>query len=465
MNQFPMDRRSVLGRMLAGATALGSSPSALSIQSGTAVRATNTTFELQYPLSLQSNGLTQLSASIRNADGSLSLVQAQWSSDSPAAASVSRSGVLAAGTVVSDTVLTIAATVVDRGQVLTASRQILITAAPSRLNRLDVLGSSSLQSGAQLRLRVMAHYEDQSYRQVRPSGWTLHSVNSEAITVILSGGLTMDSARGTLKINTIDRQYALDISAHYTEGDVTLIGRLDLVASNLASTLTGLKIVSLSAAVQAGESLNLTALGEYADQSIKPVAPVWQVDSDAATIGTDGKLTAVDVSQDTPVVVTATFFEAGIASSSELSVLVRRNTDAAALSMALELEAAGPRSRYSLATWVRLTPPASPLSAALPAKAVRAVGGVNYRMYVVAIVPGATVQSGFYMLNRSKEWSALGFPLAEYMAGMVESQEYLVDIFDQIDSRMISGTVIYIGYGTSDTEMLANRRYRLLQVL
>ncbi len=70
-----------------------------------------------------------------------------------------------------------------------------------------------------------------------------------------------------------------------------------------------------------------------------------------------------------------------------------------------------------------------------------------------------------HMLNRSKEWSALGFPLAEYMAGMVESQDYLVDIFDQIDSRMISGTAIYIGYGTSDTEMLANGRYRLLQVL
>jgi hypothetical protein len=38
-------------------------------------------------------------------------------------------------------------------------------------------------------------------------------------------------------------------------------------------------------------------------------------------------------------------------------------------------------------------------------------------------------------------------------------------IFEQIDSRLIEGTAIYIGYGTSDAEMLAQGRFRVLQVL
>jgi hypothetical protein len=55
--------------------------------------------------------------------------------------------------------------------------------------------------------------------------------------------------------------------------------------------------------------------------------------------------------------------------------------------------------------------------------------------------------------------------LPEYLTGVVDSRDYLIDIFEQIDSRLIAGTAIYIGYGVSDAEMLAQGRFRVLQVL
>lgn len=453
---MPLARRTVLTRLLAGSSLLsarGHSLATSTVGAATLASASAPALVLAMPVVLQANAFADLSASVRNADGSLTAVKPQWSSSDPKLATVSRSGVIASGVVAVDSAVVITATVIYQGATLSASQTVFLAVAPARLSRVEVLGSRSLQSGSQLRLRVVAYYDDQSYRSVRPTSWTLHSDTSEAITVILAGGISVDFARGILRLNTIDRQYALDISASYTEGGITAVGRLDLIATTQASTLTSLKIVSSSGVLVAGETVTMRALGVYADQSLKVVAPSWQVDHGSAQIGADGLLTVGNLTQDTSMLVSASFAEAGITTTAEFQVQLKRAVSSTPLQ--LEVEATGPRSNYGLSAWVRI-PTATP--------ATRATA-TAYNLYVVAILPDGSAQSGIYVLNRSKEWQGLSFPLPEYLTGVVDSRDYLIDIFEQIDSRLIEGTAIYIGYGTSDAEMLAQGRFRVLQVL
>lgn len=475
--QTPLDRRSALGRLLAGTSSLVAAGSASLTPTAhaalpaagpkaTPAAATGLALIITAPGLLQPNAQTKLSASVRGADGALMPVQPTWSTSDAALATVSRAGVLASGPVVVDSAVLVTATLLYQGSSLSTSQYVFISAAASRLSRLEVLGSRSLQSGAQLRLTVLAYYEDASYRSIKPISWTLHSDTSEALSVILAGGIAVDFARGILKLNTIDRQYALDISATYTEAGVTAVGRLDLLATTQASTLTTLTIVSpLGAVLHPGDSVVLKALGVYQDQSLKPVAANWQVDHPALQISGAGVLTVGPLAQDAPALVSASFTEAGITTMAEFAVLLQQAPSTVPLQ--LEVEATGPRSRYGLSAWVRL-------GAALPPARIGQGSGLGlrttapntgYKLYVVAMLPGTAEQSSVYVLNRSREWQALSFPLAEYLSGVVESRDYLVDIFEQIDSRLIAGTAIYIGYGTSDTEMLAQGRYRLLQVL
>lgn len=466
---LPVGRRTVLGRLLAGTSLVSvAGQSALAAPTGPAgVAKTGVApapaLVIGAPGLLQPNAQTNLTANVRNADGSLTPVQPQWSSSDTKLATVSRAGVLASGSVAVDSAVLVTATVVYQGATLSASQYVFLSVAASRLTRVDVLGSRSLQSGAQLRLRVVASYEDLSYRSVRPVSWTLHSDNSEAITVILAGGISVDFARGILKLNTIDRQYALDISATYTEAGVTMVGRLDLVATTQAATLIDLKIVSTGGVLQAGDSVALKALGVYQDQSLKAVVPTWQVDHAAVQISPTGQLSVGALQQDAAALVSASFTEAGITITAEFQVQLQKAASSTPLQ--LEVEATGPRSRYGLSAWVRI-PAATPAMVGNgPAQRLTVAPVSGYKLYVVAMLPGGTGLSGIYLLNRSKEWQPLSFPLAEFLSGVVDSRDYLVDIFEQIDSRLIAGTTIYIGFGTSDTEMLAQGRYRVLQVL
>lgn len=459
----PVARRTVLGRLLAGTTLAAAAGNSLADSPAERITtAPEPTLVLHLPAVLQGNAFADIKASVRNADGSLTAVQPQWTSSNPILATISRSGVLATGTIKVDSAVVITATVVDQGVTRSANQTVFLSLAAARPTRVELLGSRSLQSGAQLRLRVVAHYDDQSYRPVRPTSWTLHSDNSEAITVILSGGISVDFARGILNLNTIDRQYALDISATYIEGGVTVVGRLDLVATTQASTLTGLRIISTTGVLHAGDAVPLKALGLYEDQSLKGVSAVWQVDHGAVQISPTGMLTAGSVAQDGPVLVSASLTEGGITTTAEFPMLLQQATSNTALQ--LEVEATGPRSRYGLSAWVRLPASTAPLQGdGFAARTAAAVEG--YKLFVVAVVPGGAAPPSVYMLNRSKEWQGLSYPLAEYMTCIGESRDYLVDIFDQIDSRLIAGTAVYVGYGTSDTEMLAQGRYRVLQVL
>ena len=67
-----------------------------------------------------------------------------------------------------------------------------------------------------------------------------------------------------------------------------------------------------------------------------------------------------------------------------------------------------------------------------------------------------------FVLDRSRTWQGVSFPVAEYLSGVAENSVQLIEIFDQLDVSIISGTKIYVGYGITDEEMIQSGRFRMV---
>lgn len=122
---MPLARRTVLTRLLAGSSLLSARGHSLATSTvGAATLASASALVLAMPVVLQANAFADLSASVRNADGSLTAVKPQWSSSDPKLATVSRSGVIASGVVAVDSAVVITATVIYQGATLSASQTV-----------------------------------------------------------------------------------------------------------------------------------------------------------------------------------------------------------------------------------------------------------------------------------------------------------------------------------------------------
>lgn len=90
----------------------------------------------------------------------------------------------------------------------------------------------------------------------------------------------------------------------------------------------------------------------------------------------------------------------------------------------------------------------------------------GYNVYVVALVPGQQVGSAtdvWYQNGRTTNWKPLAFPLAAFMENVAAGsadQRLVINIVSNTDLTALIGAEIYLGYGLSDTEMLAAKRYR-----
>ena len=105
------------------------------------------------------------------------------------------------------------------------------------------------------------------------------------------------------------------------------------------------------------------------------------------------------------------------------------------------------------------------------AKVLAAAGGgqfaadSRYNIYVVALAPAGALgltSISWFQLTSSGAWGALGSPMAAYREGLAQSAVDRIEITILQDANVTAllGTEVYIGYGTSDTEMLTASRYR-----
>jgi hypothetical protein len=89
------------------------------------------------------------------------------------------------------------------------------------------------------------------------------------------------------------------------------------------------------------------------------------------------------------------------------------------------------------------------------------LGGL--KVYILAAVVSGGGSVTLLQKPPSGVWGPLVFPLSAYLENVAlnaADNSVLIEIVAGVDFSALRGTEFYIGYGTSDTEMLASRRYR-----
>lgn len=402
---------------------------------------------------LQSGARTTLTATARYADNRERTVNPVWSSSNPVVASVSATGVVTAGVVPTSTQVTISASWTENRATVQGSMDIVVSAAPSVLTDLKLTGAGRVQSGGQVRLVLNAVYADRSSKAVSATGFTLSNPALGSV-----------NSRGVLTVASVSADTVLTVTATYEEGGVTKTASLPITVSAAPVVLSRLTLVGATALLASGQTLNLSALGVYADTSSKPVAATWQVTGTAATVSSTGVFQASSVSVDTPVVVSASYTEAGVTVSAQFQVIIQATVPPSPIQA--EVQATGTRTNFSLAVWTSATafaPSAATLNRAATVQPA-AKGRPVYKLFVLTLIPGGQVVlvDTIFTLNRNREWQGLSFPVAEYLNGVADNSVQLVEILDNLDVSIISGSKIYVGYGIDDQEMMASGRFRLV---
>lgn len=91
---------------------------------------------------------------------------------------------------------------------------------------------------------------------------------------------------------------------------------------------------------------------------------------------------------------------------------------------------------------------------------------VKYKVFVAGLVPSGVLgltAPAIYMKDVTANWVLPGSPLAAYLENVLlysQDTAIKIDILSEFDFGLIPGTEFYIGYGTSDMEMLNSGRYR-----
>jgi len=89
----------------------------------------------------------------------------------------------------------------------------------------------------------------------------------------------------------------------------------------------------------------------------------------------------------------------------------------------------------------------------------------GYSIYVAALAPKGALglpSATWFVYPASRAWATLGSPIAAYQEGLAQNatDKVVISILSGMDVTGLVGSEIYVGYGTSDTEMLAASRYR-----
>lgn len=89
----------------------------------------------------------------------------------------------------------------------------------------------------------------------------------------------------------------------------------------------------------------------------------------------------------------------------------------------------------------------------------------GYSVYVGAMIPGRQVGAAapvWFLLSGATGWKALSSPLTSFMDNVAigaANQQQLIRIVSNTDITRYIGAEIYVGYGTSESEMMTSGRY------
>ena len=257
------------------------------------------------PTNVAEGSTAQYNAIVVNCDGSIQSVTPTWSENS-SATSISAAGLLTAGSVSSDTSVTVTATYGS----FTLNYPITVMNIIPTFSSLVINGPSALNENSSGQFTATAVYSDGSSLSVSPN-WSEDS----AVTSISGSGLLTAGEVGSDTIVTV--------SASYTIGGVARNASQPVTVINVPPppTLTSLNI-SGSSSVNENSSSQFSAAALFSDGSSQVVNPVWSEDLATASISTFGLFSAGEVTSNTLALITASFTTGGITCNASNSVTV-----------------------------------------------------------------------------------------------------------------------------------------------
>jgi hypothetical protein len=256
-------------------------------------------------------GTGQYYATIIYCDATTANVSAlTWGNNTPSVVSFSSGGLLTAGLVSQDTVVSIYTTATVNGQNYQAFKDVTVVNQPVTFSSLAISGPSSLNENSSVQFTATAMFSDGSSQPASPS-WL---ENSTATSI---------SGSGLLTSGEVSSDTTVTVSASATIGGVTQNASQDVLIIN---TPTPPILTSLT--ISGASSVNENSLAQYSataflsDGSSQTVNPTWSEDSVATTISNFGLLSAGEVTSDTPVTISASYTIGGATRTASNSVTV-----------------------------------------------------------------------------------------------------------------------------------------------
>ncbi|QBG45945.1 hypothetical protein EGM51_00405 [Verrucomicrobia bacterium S94] len=220
------------------------------------------------------------------ADGTTRVVEPIWSENS-GYATISTSGLLVAGDVLSDQTVIVGASYGGFAD----THSVLISYVAPSLESISIAGPASIFEESSAQYACTAHYSDGTQKTVTPT-WS----ESSAYLSVSAGGLVStadvtEDRTASLSASYGGKSAKIDITVLYVEPDLESIS------------------VSGAVIVDEGVSTRYTCTGYYTDGTSGTVDAIWSVSSSNAVIGADGWLTAGNILEDEVVAVTASVGE------------------------------------------------------------------------------------------------------------------------------------------------------------
>lgn len=225
-----------------------------------------------------------------------------------AAASISTSRLLTAGSVAADTDISLSVSIVNNGQTITAQKTVRIS--NSVLSSIAVTGlPSTLYEGRTAQLSATAAYNSGS------------STNVTALTTFtVSAGAGTVSASGLFTANLVAVATPFTVTVSYTENGVT---KSAIVGSSVLNNVPASLTTTGPSAVAESTTAQYTCTVVNTDGTSATVSPAWAIaPASAGSISAYGLFTASAVAADVSATITATYLADGVVVTSTHAVTV-----------------------------------------------------------------------------------------------------------------------------------------------
>ncbi|MCU0783047.1 MAG: hypothetical protein MUF81_03180 [Verrucomicrobia bacterium] len=263
------------------------------------------------PSSVTEGGTGQYYATMIYCNATTANVSAlTWGNNAPPVVSFTSGGLLTAGLVSQDTVVSIYTTATVNGQNYQAFKDVTVVNQPVTFSSLAISGPSSMNENGSGQFTATAIFTDGSSQSVTPS-WFENS------------GATSISSGGLLTAGEVGGDTTVTVSASHTIGGVTRNASQDVGIVNIPPPVT-LSSLSISGpnSVNENSTAQYSASAFFSDGSSQTVNPTWIEDSAATSISIFGLFSAGEVTSDTPVTISASYTTGGITRNAQKNITV-----------------------------------------------------------------------------------------------------------------------------------------------